>query len=189
MKIDKNRNIVLIGYMGCGKSTVGRKAAKALGLTFLDTDALIEAEEKMPIAKLFEEKGEAYFRQRETDTIHRLLGEEKGKIIATGGGLPMREENRELLKRLGTVIYLKAETTTLYKRLSGDSKRPLLREGDLRQKIDTMLSMRGPVYEEVADEIFQADQMSFYEIICRIERILGAKKNRQGEHRNEAARD
>jgi len=172
MKIDKNRNIILIGYMGCGKSTVGRKTARALGLTFLDTDAMIEAEEDMTISKLFEEKGEEYFRQRETETIRKLLTEEKGKIIATGGGLPMREENRELLRKLGTVIYLKAEPETLYKRLSGDHKRPLLKEGELRQKIETMLELRNPVYEEIADEIFIADTMSFYEIISRIEKLL-----------------
>lgn len=177
MKIDKNRNIVLIGYMGSGKSSVGHKAAKALGLEFLDTDELIEEEEQMTISKLFEEKGEAYFRQKETETIQRLQKERKGKIIATGGGLPMKEENRELLKQLGTVIYLKAETATLLKRLSGDNKRPLLKEGDLRNKIETMLEIRNPVYEAVADEIFRTDGMSFYEMICRIEKILQYKGN------------
>ncbi len=174
MKIDKNRNIILIGYMGSGKSTVGRKAARAVEYTFLDTDALIEQEEGMSIAKLFEEKGEAYFREKETETIKKLIAGPKGNIIATGGGLPMREGNAELLKELGTVIYLKAETKTLLGRLSGDSARPLLKNGDLKEKIETMLAVRGPVYEACADLILQTDNMSFYEIICQIEKLLKA---------------
>ncbi len=173
MKTEKNRNIILIGYMGSGKSTVGRKAAKAVEYNFLDTDTLIENEEGMTISRLFEEKGEAYFRERETETIRRLIEEPKGNIIATGGGLPMKEGNAELLKKLGTVIYLKAETDTLVTRLSGnDANRPLLQNGDLREKIETMLAIRGPVYEACADVILQTDNMSFYEIICNIERLL-----------------
>ncbi len=172
MKVNKNKNIILIGYMGSGKSTVGKKAAKALEYTFLDTDALIEEAEGMVISELFETKGEAYFREQETETIRRLLQAPKGNIIATGGGLPMREGNAELLKKLGTVIYLKAETETLMKRLSGDTNRPLLKEGDLRTKIDTMLAVRGPVYEKTADVIMQTDDMSFYEIICWIEKLI-----------------
>lgn len=172
MKIDKNRNIILIGYMGSGKSTVGRKAAKALEYQFLDTDALIEQEDGRTIAKLFEEKGEDYFRKKETETIRRLLTEKKGRIIATGGGLPMKEENAGLLKQLGTVVYLKAETDTLLNRLSGDTARPLLQEGDLREKIETMLAVREPVYERCADVVLQTDTMSFYEIICEIEKLL-----------------
>lgn len=176
MKIDKNRNIILIGYMGSGKSTVGKKAAKALEYTFLDTDSLIEQAEGMTISRLFEEKGEPYFREQETETIRRLISEPKGKIIATGGGLPMREGNSDLLKELGTVIYLKAETDTLLKRLSGDTVRPLLQNGDLREKINTMLAVRGPVYEKCADVILETDNMSFYEIICKIEKLLASEK-------------
>ena len=172
MKPDKNRNIILIGYMGSGKSTVGRKAARAVEYNFLDTDALIEKEEGMTISKLFEEKGEPYFREKETETIRKLIAEPKGNIIATGGGLPMKEGNAELLKELGTVIYLKAETDTLMKRLSGDTARPLLKNGDLREKIETMLAIRGPVYEACADLVLQTDNMSFYEIICQIEKLL-----------------
>ena len=172
MKPDKNRNIILIGYMGSGKSTVGRKAAKAVEYNFLDTDALIEKEEGMTISKLFEEKGERYFREKETETIRKLIAEPKGNIIATGGGLPMKEGNAELLKELGTVIYLKAGTDTLMKRLSGDTARPLLKNGDLREKIETMLAIRGPVYEACADLVLQTDNMSFDAIICLIEKLL-----------------
>ncbi len=175
MKIDKNRNIILIGYMGSGKSTVGRKAARALEYVFLDTDVLIEEQEGMTISRLFEEKGESYFREQETEIIRDLISGPKGNIIATGGGLPMKEGNGELLKELGTVIYLKAETDTLVRRLAGDTVRPLLQNGDLREKIDTMLAIRGPVYERIADVVLETDDMSFYEIICRIEKLLACK--------------
>ena len=86
----------------------------------------------------------------------------------------MKEENAALLKELGTVIYLKAETDTLFHRLSGDNARPLLKNGDLREKIETMLAIRGPVYEACADVVLQTDHMSFYEIICQIEKLLKA---------------
>ncbi len=170
-----NENIVLIGYMGCGKSTVGRKTARAFGFEFLDTDAFIEEKEGMSVSKLFEEKGEPYFREQETKTIEELLKQPKRKVIATGGGLPVKEENRPLLKQLGKVIYLKCDTETLFKRLSGDTSRPLLQEGELRAKIETMLAARGPVYEETADLILQTDQMTFYEIICQLEKLVKGK--------------
>ena len=172
MKVNKNRNIILIGYMGSGKSTVGRKAARAVEYNFLDTDALIEEEEGMTVSKLFEAKGEPYFREKETEIIRRLISEPKGNIIATGGGLPMKEGNAGLLRELGTVVYLKAETDTLVKRLEGSTTRPLIQNVDLKEKIETMLAVRGPVYEACADLVLQTDTMSFYEIICNIEKLL-----------------
>ena len=172
MKTDKNRNIILVGYMGCGKSTVGRKAARALEYQFLDTDSVIEEEEGMSITKLFETKGETYFREKETEFLRRLLVGPKGNIIATGGGLPMREDNPELLKELGTVIYLKPTIDTLVTRLSGDKTRPLLQNVNIREKVETMLAVRGPVYEAVADVVLETDGMSFYQIICKIENLV-----------------
>lgn len=172
MKADKNRNIILVGYMGCGKSTIGRKAARALEYQFLDTDSVIEEEEGMSIAKLFERKGETYFREKETELLRRLIGGPKGKIIATGGGLPIKEENAALLKELGTVIYLKPKIDTLVERLSGDKVRPLLRNTDIREKVETMMAIRGPVYEAVADTVLETDGMSFYQIICKIEGLI-----------------
>ena len=84
----------------------------------------------------------------------------------------MKEGNTELLKELGTVIYLKAEADTLVNRLSGNSERPLLQNGDLKEKVETMLAIRGPVYEACANVVLQTDTMSFYEIISQIEKIL-----------------
>lgn len=176
MKPRKNRNLILIGYMGCGKSTIGMKSARAFEYRFTDTDALIEEEENCTVSELFAAKGEEYFRTRETETLKKLMREPKGMIIATGGGLPMREENAKLLKELGTVIYLKCSVETLVGRLSGDTKRPLLAEGNLEEKIKTMLDIRGPVYEAVADVVLETGGKSFYEIICSLENIVKEKR-------------
>ena len=163
--------IVLIGYMGSGKSTIGEKTARSLGIEFLDTDTLIEAQEGMTISELFAQKGEAYFRQKETQVIQDLSEESKKMVLATGGGLPMKEENQALLKELGTVVYLKASVNTLVERLQEDTTRPLLREGDLRKKIETMLEVRNPVYEKVADIVLETDKKTIYETICCLERL------------------
>ena len=165
------KTIVLIGYMGSGKSTIGEKTARSLGMEFLDTDALIEAQEGMTISELFAQKGEAYFRQKETQVIKELNKEQKKIVLATGGGLPMKEENQALLKELGIVVYLKASVDTLVERLKEDKTRPLLREGDLRKKIETMLEIRNPIYEKVADIVLETDTKSIYETICCLEQL------------------
>ena len=167
----KRKTIILIGYMGCGKSTIGTKAAKALGTKFVDTDEWIEEQEGMKISELFAQKGEAYFRQKETKVLCDLKKEPKGMVLSTGGGLPIKEENAKLLKQLGIVVYLKAEVDTLVERLKEDTTRPLLKEGDLREKIERMLEVRNPIYEKVADVILQTDTMSIYETICCLERL------------------
>ncbi len=169
-KMQKDRNFILIGYMGSGKSTIGKKAAKAFDYRFVDTDVCIEEQEGCTISELFAKKGEAYFRNCETELIKRLLSEPKGMVIATGGGLPVRPENAAVLKQLGTIVYLKTEPETLVRRLSGDTKRPLLSDGDLRGKIKSMLETRGPIYEAAADLCIATDSMSFYEMIGAIEK-------------------
>jgi len=179
MRPKKNKNLILIGYMGCGKSTIGSKAARAFDYRFMDTDAMIEQEEGRTIAELFAQNGETYFRERETETIKRLLAEPKGFVLATGGGLPMQEQNRSLLKKLGTVIYLKCSQETLVERLSGDTKRPLLATGELEEKVRTMLAVRGPVYESVADVVLETNGKSFYEIICILENVLKEKREQK----------
>ena len=180
MKPKKKKNLILIGYMGCGKSTIGYKSAKAFEYRFFDTDALIEQEEGCTIAELFEKEGENYFRNKETETIKRLLKEPKGMVIATGGGLPMQKENVALLSELGTVIYLKCSPEILTERLSGDTKRPLLaNKEELGKKVRTMLALREPVYEELADYILETQEKSFYEIICFLENILKEKREQR----------
>lgn len=162
-------NIVLIGYMGCGKTTVGIRLSYCLKIPLVDTDKLIEKSEDREISRIFAEDGEEAFRWMETDTLRRLLQEKTGKVISTGGGLPVREENRRLLKLLGTVIYLKAEPETIYERVRGDTKRPLLQCRDPLTRIREMMAKRSRCYEDAADVVIQVDGKDFDTIIQEIE--------------------
>ena len=117
-------NIILIGYMGCGKSTIGKKLSYAVRKPYVDTDKLIETKEKKTISTIFSEQGEEAFREMETACIKSLFAQKQEHVIAVGGGLPLRSQNRELLKKLGTVIYLRAKPETIYERLKTDTTRP-----------------------------------------------------------------
>ena len=161
-------NVILIGYMGCGKSTIGIRLSYRLKQPFLDTDKLIEKKEETTITEIFDTKGEPYFRQKETDCIKELLKQKGSYVIATGGGLPMREQNRKLLKKLGNVVYLRVQPQTVYERLKNDTARPLLRTEDPLAKITSMIRERGPFYEECADVIIDVDGRSFEQILQQI---------------------
>lgn len=165
------KNIILIGFMGSGKSTVGKFIANKNNMKQIDTDWYIERKHNRKISEIFETDGEETFRQMETDCIKELLkNSDKKYIVSVGGGLPMREENRELLHKLGTIVYLKAEISTLEKRLSGDKKRPLLQGGELHDKIASLMEKRESVYEELADIIVQTDNKSFEDIETEIKK-------------------
>lgn len=164
-------NIILVGYMGCGKSTIGIKLSYRLQQPFLDTDKMIENKQDKTISDIFAQLGEESFRQMETDTIRGLLDEKRWYVIATGGGLCMREENRKILKKLGKVVYLRVQPKTVYERLKNDTTRPLLQGENPYQKIQDMIALRGPVYEEVADLIVDVDGLSFEQIMRKIEEI------------------
>lgn len=158
-------NIILIGFMGSGKSTVGKFVANNNNMKQIDTDWYIESKQNRKISEIFETDGEEAFRRMETDCIKELLKNVDNKyIVSVGGGLPMKEENRGLLHQLGTIVYLKAEISTLEKRLSGDKKRPLLQGGELHDKIASLMEKRESVYEELADIIVQTDNKSFEDI-------------------------
>ncbi|MCR5790013.1 MAG: shikimate dehydrogenase [Lachnospiraceae bacterium] len=168
------QNIVLIGIMGAGKTTVGKALAESLGYRLVDTDALIEEREGMPIAALFEKKGEEYFRERETETVKELAeSAEKAEriVLSVGGGLVMREVNRGYLKKIGLVVYLKAGPETLLKRLEGDNGRPLLM-GNREEKLKKLLSEREATYEETADVTLSTDGLSIGEVVLKGERLL-----------------
>ena len=150
--MDKLDNIILIGFMGSGKTSFGKWIAKNHGRNFYDTDELIESSQLRSISDIFAENGEEYFRELETDTVRRMLDDKvSGGVISVGGGLPLRAENRRLLKRLGTVVYLKADVAELVKRLEKDNTRPLLAGGSLEEKINRLISERSEFYEEAAD--------------------------------------
>lgn len=144
------QNVILIGFMGAGKTTVGKVLAKRSSLAFADTDQLIEAKAGQTISAIFKEQGEAAFRQLETALLRNLLSEGLPAVYSVGGGLPMQEENRALLRQLGTVIYLTIKPDTVLERLKGDTTRPLLSGENVRERVEQLLWLRDPVYRETA---------------------------------------
>ena len=166
--------------MGCGKSTVGKRLAKDYGIEFLDTDAWIEEREQVAISEIFANKGEHYFRQLETNCLEVLLEESAIdsskstviKVVSVGGGLPMKEENRQLLKKMGTVIYLKATEETIYNRLKTDTTRPLLQGDNPKQKIQKLMEQREEIYCQASDYIVEVDDKEVVDITEEIKNLL-----------------
>ena len=145
-------NFVLIGYMGSGKTTVGGVLASVAGMDFVDMDPLLEERAGMSISRIFELETEKGFRDRESALIRFLAGEKRrGVVYATGGGSPLREENRKLLRSLGTVIWLEVSAESVLERLKDATDRPLLQRPDREQAVRAMIRERGPAYAACAD--------------------------------------
>ena len=161
--------VLLIGFMGSGKTSVGQSLAFRARVPFLDTDEMISRNEGRPITEIFAQQGEEAFREMETALLKKLLEDRTGiRVISVGGGMPVREENRKLMRSLGKVIYLKASPEVLEKRLEGDKSRPLLQGGDLHQKILSMMEKRREIYEDAADISIFTDHMTVRETAKRI---------------------
>lgn len=166
------KNIILIGFMGCGKSSLGRFLGRK-GYHFVDTDDIIVQKENRSINDIFATDGEAYFRELETKVLKELCEQgEKNLVISVGGGLPVKEENRELLHELGKVVYLRTTVETLVKRLSGDKKRPLLQNGNIETRIRELMEQRKDIYEDVADIILDTDNRSFEMLYAYIRKAV-----------------
>ena len=163
------KNLILVGFMGTGKSTIGRQLSKALGYPLIDTDARIVAQQKRPIPKIFEEDGEEHFRDLETETLRTLREESCHKrIIATGGGIVLRPENQQLLRDLGFVVWLVAQPDAILERTSRNKERPLLQTRDPEETIRLMLSQRDSCYRECAHLILETTNLEFSEITTGI---------------------
>lgn len=165
-------HIILIGFMGCGKTSVGKRLASAMGLPFVDMDEMIVWRTGMQITKIFEEYGEAYFRKLETETLQYLAGCQERMVISAGGGMAVQPQNQPILKKMGTVLLLEASVGTLVERLSYDDTRPILRGGDLRTKIEALQKERKAAYEQVCDEKIVTDGKNFTGIIDEIRKIV-----------------
>jgi shikimate kinase len=168
-------NIFLTGFMGAGKSTVGRRLAQRLGYCFADLDQLIVAREGRPISEIFASRGEEYFRDCETGVLTEQAGTEH-TVFATGGGIIGRNGNRALMKQLGKVVYLRATWPTLKKRLARSSGRPLADPKQDWEKIRQLWQGRLPWYEE-ADLVIDTDQLTVPEAVRAIISHLGFKDN------------
>ena len=145
------KNIVLIGFMGCGKSTVGRELNHRLGYPLVDMDQVIEQRAGKSITALFEQDGEAVFREMETVLLEELAAPNSSRrIISTGGGVVGRAENRALLRRLGYVVWLHAPMEVILERTGRNRDRPLLDTEDPAARIRALMDLRKPLYQEVS---------------------------------------
>lgn len=161
-------NIILIGFMGSGKTCVGKKLAERLSYGFCDTDQMIERKAGNTINEIFAIHGEDFFRNRESELIKELSTNMSNTVLSTGGGLPLRQENTKILLKMGLVVYLKASKEVTLKRLVGDNTRPLLKGEELELKVERMLAARTPIYEKSAHKIIATDEKSVDEIVTLI---------------------
>jgi shikimate kinase len=151
----ENIRCCLVGMMGAGKTTVGKKLARWLNCEFLDLDHEIEARTGVSIPTIFEIEGEAGFRQRESRVLAELVGS-GNRVIATGGGVVLNPRNRAVMQLAGLVVYLHAPPELLYARTRHDRNRPLLQVADPLQRITELVERRDPLYREVADVVVEA---------------------------------
>ncbi|MBP9955815.1 shikimate kinase AroK [Geopseudomonas guangdongensis] len=168
------RNLILVGPMGAGKSTIGRLLAKELHLPFKDSDKEIEVRTGADIPWIFDVEGEAGFREREQAVLADLCRED-GLVLATGGGAVLRAENRAALHAGGRVIYLHTSVEQQLERTARDRNRPLLRTANPGQVLRELLATRDPLYREIADVVIETDQrpprMVVQEILSRLEQL------------------
>ncbi|MGH7790804.1 MAG: shikimate kinase [Thermodesulfobacteriota bacterium] len=159
-------NIFLIGFMGAGKTSVGKILAKSLEMSFVDLDVEIEKELGMTIPEIFSTHGEGFFRDAESEAL-RSVAERERQAIATGGGVVLREENWEVMGKKGVTIYLKAPAAVLYNRVKNNTSRPLLQVEDPLKRARKLLSQRVPLYEK-ADLIVDTERISPQEAVREI---------------------
>lgn len=166
------RSLVLIGLMGAGKSAIGRRLARLMGLPFVDSDKQIEEAAGRSIAEIFTQYGEPAFRDLERRVLARLMAEERS-VVASGGGAFMHPDTRRLVKERGLSIWMRADLDTLVERTGRRNTRPLLRGGDPRAVLARLMEERYPIYGE-ADLAFDSDSAAPDETAARLHRTVRA---------------
>ena len=171
------KNIILTGFMGTGKTAVGRRLAMLLNMELIDVDTEIEKSQQMTINEIFRQFGEPGFREIETEMIQKL-SERKDVIISTGGGAVLKQKNMDALRKQGIIICLMASPQTILKRTSHNSNRPLLKVEDPFEKIKELLNFRKPFYEK-ADILIDTEDKTPLQIAEEIiDKIKGFKESR-----------
>lgn len=164
-------NIYLIGFMGSGKSAIGRVLARMSYRRFMDTDALIVEREGKSIPQIFDEQGESYFRSVETAVLEGLT-RERNRIVSCGGGVAMRKENVEAMRKGGHVVLLMATPETILKRVAHDENRPLLKGRKTIEGITELMDARMPFYSDAAEVVVHTDNRSMEDIAEEILRLF-----------------
>ena len=165
-----NKSIVLVGLMGTGKTTIGRRLAEQLGLPFMDSDQAVEEAAALSISEIFEKMGEEAFRAGEKRVIERLLTGAP-KVLATGGGAFITDATRDLIKREAVSVWLDAKVDVLVERTSRRDTRPLLKDGDPKEILEELSAKRSPFYKE-ADIHIQSSTGSHDIVVRRVIKAL-----------------
>lgn len=165
-------NIYLVGMMGSGKTVTGKALASLTGFRFIDLDQVIESEQGMTIAVLFEKKGESFFRDLETQALKAAAAGTQ-QVISTGGGIVLRPENREIMKNSGTVVFLETGLPWLLKRLRGSTERPLLKTPDWANRVEQLVKERMPLYKTAASVSVLTDGKTAAQAAGEIVSLLG----------------
>ena len=160
------KNLILVGFMGTGKSAVGRRLATHLSMRFVDMDKEIEDDQGMPISDIFEKHGEAWFREREAEKVKELASQQ-GLIISTGGGIVLNPDNITEFEKSGKVICLKASVDAILRRLVNDSRRPLLQGENKRDRVKQLMLDRKKYYEAIALQV-DTTYMSHEEVAAAV---------------------
>jgi shikimate kinase len=166
------RHLVLVGLMGAGKTTVGRRCAEWLGRSFVDTDDVVEATTGMTVAAIFEELGEARFRELERDAVRDACASPTPIVIACGGGAVVDPESRRLLHAAGTVVWLQAPAAVLSRRVGDDPTRPLLRDGQLAT-LERLAEVRAPAYAAAADLVIDTTDRGVDDVAAAVITAFG----------------
>lgn len=167
----QQRNLILIGPMGAGKSTIGRQVSSLLHYEFVDSDHEIEERSGADIPWIFDVEGEEGFRKRESAMIEELT-QLSHIVLATGGGAVMREDNRRAIAAGGIVVYLRATVEQQLARTSRDQNRPLLQTSDPRSVLTKLMEVRDPLYKEIADYVVETEQGGVKDVASKIASLV-----------------